>query len=166
MRHQRDAAFGRLRRAAEQLSDFEQLVPVVHARYAVLLERGVIDRVLARQRRRVRPRRSTAKLRAANLDRYYRLAPLRRELGDLDELARVLEALDEHGDYGCVVVIEQVASKVRSLQVRLVAGRDDVGESDAPSHGARQERSERRCSALAHQADVAAPKLHAFQPRR
>src|SRR2546428_13503569 len=93
-----------------------------------------------------RPR---ARLGAADFELTGRLAALRRELGDLEELARVLEPLDEAGDPPGGGVIEQVARKVGAIEVRLVARGDDVAEPDAHVRGPRQERPERRGPALA-----------------
>ena len=77
-----------LRDVGEQLRDLQQLVVVLHADDAVLLEHGVVQRIGAGQRGGVRARRLRAGFGAPDLDEHDGLAALGRELGHRDELAR------------------------------------------------------------------------------
>ena len=80
------------------------------------------------------------------------LPPFRRQPGDLGELAGVLESLHETRDYLDPVVVQQVAGEVAEVQVRLVAGGDDVAQSDPFLHRPGQEGAEGGCPALADEA--------------
>src|SRR3989442_1741183 len=90
-------------------------------------------------------------------------AALRRELGHLEKLARVLEPLDEAGDHAGGGVIEQVPREVGTIEVRLIARGDDVAESYARVRGPRQERPERRSPTLADETHWS---RHALRPAR
>src|SRR5713101_8884615 len=109
------------------------------------------------------PGRPRARLGAADLDHHQWLAARSSELGHLEELARVLEPLDEAGDHPGGGVIEQVPHEVGTIEVRLIARGDDVAESYARVRGPRQERPERRGPTLA---DETHRPRHALRPAR
>src|SRR3989441_4863162 len=111
------------------------------------------------------PGRPRARLGAADLDHHQRLAALRRELGHLEKLARVLEPLDEAGDDAGGGVIEQVPREVGTIEVRLIARGDDVAEPYARVRRPRQERPERRGPTLADETDWPRHALRAARRR-
>src|SRR5919108_285782 len=71
-------------------------------------------------------------------------------------LKTVLKTLDKAGDDVRVGVVEQVADEIRGLQVRLVAGGDDVGVANAQVDRSRQKGAKRRGAALRDERDRAA----------
>ena len=151
MRHHRYAAARRPGAAGQQVGHLQQVVIVLHPNYPILSESGVIHGVNPGQRRRVRTRGAGTQLGAANLDEDNGLAPFHCQPGQRRKLAPVLKPLDKAGNNPRVVIIQQVAGEIAEIQVGFVAGRYDVGKSDALVHRPRQKRPKGRCPALAHQ---------------
>ncbi len=103
----------------------EEMLVVPRPDHAALLERGVVDFVVARQRRGVRRHGLFAGFRPSRFQHDDGLAE-RRPGGDIDKSLPAADVFHVHDDDGNVIVVAQVFQNVRFIDVHLVAdGRHD-----------------------------------------
>jgi len=120
--------------------DVEHLLGVVDPDDSVAMEQGVIGGVITRQVSSVGESSAGGGARATDLgdnDRLpQRLGPSSQPL----QPSRILEAFDVQQDHTRIGIVEQELDEVLYLEIDLVAGRDDVAESDPPAETAVEQR--------------------------
>ena len=142
--------------------DVQQVAEGLRPDHANLLEQRVIHPVCARQRTRVRDRRLRTRFRAANFERHHRLADTRRLECGRPKFLWIAHAFDIQRNHLGGRIIRQIVDKISQLQIDLVAGGNQLGQTNAARCSTREQGAQ-DAAALRHHADRADWEMRHFQ---